>query len=195
MAVALPRTRATVALLAGFAVFTVATVYLVATSLGARSAPEYDPTPVGRARQALAVGDVDTLTIDARDEHAWAFVILAGGAVLSAPDTVGWDLAVRRHHIITTGAIADLGVAAFDSVAQAPRAGYVATRVGRDTSNAAINHWYAYGAVSHLLKPNGHLYVLQTRDGRHFKMEVLSYYCRGLEGGCLTIRFAPMALP
>lgn len=195
MAVAIPRTRATVMLLAGFAIFTVAIVYLIASSLGARTAPVYDPTPAGRARSALAVSGVDTLTIDARDAHAWAFVRLADGAVLSAPDTVGWDLGVRRHHIITTGAIADLGVAAFDSVTRAPRAGYVATRAGRDTSNAAINHWYAYGALSHLLKPNGHLYALQTREGRYFKMEVLSYYCRGLEGGCLTIRFAPVASP
>ncbi len=187
--------RATAALAAGFTLFVAAMWYLVASSLGGRSAPEFDPTPPGRARLGGALREVDTLTIDARDARTWHFVTLTAQAVLVPPDTTGWDLAVRRHRIIGSGLIADLGVIAFDSVTRAPRTGHVANHAGRDTSNAAIERWYRYSMLSHLLEPNGHLYAVRTADGRDFKIQVLSYYCRGLEAGCLTIRYAPLVPP
>jgi hypothetical protein len=56
--------------------------------------------------------------------------------------------------------------------------------------NPAIRRWYDYGAVSHLLKPNGHVYVVRTRQGRFAKVEILSYYCTGLAPGCVTFRYA-----
>ncbi|HSJ63032.1 MAG TPA: HmuY family protein [Gemmatimonadaceae bacterium] len=195
MAIAQFRTRATAALATGFTLFVAAMWYLVASSLSGRSAPEFDPTPPGRARLRGASGDVDTLTIDARDARTWRFVTLTAHALLTPPDTTGWDLAVRRHRIIGSGLIADLGAIAFDSVTRAPRTGHVANRTGRDTSNAAIARWYRYSMLSHLLEPNGHLFAVRTTDGRDFKVQVLSYYCRGLEAGCLTIRYASLAPP
>jgi hypothetical protein len=195
MVLALFRTRATAALVTAFTLFVAAMGYLVASSLSGRSAPEFDPTPPGRARLGGASRDVDTLTIDARDASTWHFVTLTAHALLTPPDTTGWDLAVRRHRIIGSGLIADLGAIAFDSVTRAPRTGHVANHAGRDTSNAAIARWYRYSMLSHLLEPNGHLFAVRTTDGRDFKIEVLSYYCRGLEAGCLTIRYAPLAPP
>jgi len=195
MVLALFRTRATAALVTVFTLFVAAMGYLVASSLSGRSAPEFDPTPPGRARLGGASRDVDTLTIDARDASTWHFVTLTAHALLTPPDTTGWDLAVRRHRIIGSGLIADLGAIAFDSVTRAPRTGHVANHAGRDTSNAAIARWYRYSMLSHLLEPNGHLFAVRTTDGRDFKVEVLSYYCRGLEAGCLTIRYAPLAPP
>lgn len=195
MVLALFRTRATAALVTAFTLFVAAMGYLVASSLSGRSAPEFDPTPPGRARLGGASRDVDTLTIDARDASTWHFVTLTAHALLTPPDTTGWDLAVRRHRIIGSGLIADLGAIAFDSVTRAPRTGHVANHAGRDTSNPAIARWYRYSMLSHLLEPNGHLFAVRTTDGRDFKIEVLSYYCRGLEAGCLTIRYAPLAPP
>ena len=200
MTIALFRTRATTALVIGFTLFVAALVFLVASSLSGRSAPEFDPTPPrggggGRARLAGAARAADTITIDARDSRTWHFVSLTAHAVLVPPDTAGWDLAVRRHRIIGSGLIADLGVAAFESVTHAPRTGHVANQAGRDTTNAAIARWYRYSMLSHLLEPNGHLYAVRTRDGADFKVQVLSYYCTGLEAGCLTVRFAALAPP
>lgn len=189
MKLALPRTRATVLLLLGFATFLVALVLLVASSLVRRSAPAFDPTPVGVSRSPNPSG-IDTLTIDARDDRAWRFVDLAHGVVLAAPDAPAWDLAVRRHDIGTSGAIADAGTVRFDAVHRAPARTYLANIGARDTVNAAIRRWYVYGMLSHLLMPNGHVYIVRTRTGQHIKVEILSYYCRGLEGGCLTIRYA-----
>lgn len=200
MTITLPRSRATIVLTAGFVLFAAVMVYLVAASLGVRSAAEYQPTEPGLANRARdkalrLPGTIDTLTIDARDERAWRFVSLHHGAVLAFPDTVGWDLAVRRHHIIASGAIADLGDVAFETITKATNTGYVTSVMGRDSSNAAAHHWYRYGMLSHLLEPNGHVFAVRTTSGRHYKFEVLSYYCRGLEGGCLTIRLAPLVLP
>ncbi|MEX2178248.1 MAG: HmuY family protein [Gemmatimonadaceae bacterium] len=199
MAIALFRTRATTALVIGFTLFVAALVFLVASSLSGRRAPEFDPTPPrgggGQARLASAARAADTITIDARDSRTWHFASLTAHAVLVPPDTAGWDLAVRRHRIIGSGLIADLGAAAFESVTHAPRTGHVANQAGRDTTNAAIARWYRYSMLSHLLEPNGHLYAVRTRDGADFKVQVLSYYCRGLESGCLTVRYAPLASP
>lgn len=200
MTITLPRSRATIVLTAGFVLFAAVMVYLVVASLGVRSAAEFQPTEPGLANRARdntlrLPGTIDTLTIDARDERAWRFVSLHHGAVLAFPDTVGWDLAVRRHHIIASGAIADLGDVAFETITKATNTGYVTSVMGRDSSNAAAHHWYRYGMLSHLLEPNGHVFAVRTTSGRHYKFEVLSYYCRGLEGGCLTIRLAPLVLP
>jgi hypothetical protein len=183
---------------AGFTLFLGLMGYLVASSTARRTTPVHAPTPLARVRPAVPPGGADTLTIDARDERAWRFVDLARGAQLLAPDTAGWDLAVRRYYIIAGGggAIADLGAVGFDAVTRAPSAGYVANTVGRsDTSNAAVRRWYDYGFTSHLLEPKPRVYVVRTADGAYAKVQILGYYCPGLQGGCLTLRYAPVAPP
>lgn len=184
-------------LVGGLTLFAATMVYLVVSSLSRRSAPEFDPTPPGRTRSVDRSRGVDTLTLDARDARTWHFVALDAAAVLTPPDTTGWDLAVRRHRIIAGegGLIADLGAVAFDSVSEAPSTGYVANLTKRDTLNSAIERWYRYSMTSHLLEPNGHVFAVHTTDGRNFKVEVLSYYCRGLKAGCLTIRYTEIAAP
>ena len=58
------------------------------------------------------------------------------------------------------------------------------------TVNAALAHWYSYGFVTHLLRPNGHVFMVKTRGGARAKVEFLSYYCPGSQPGCLTFRWA-----
>ena len=194
MAITIPRSRASILLLSGLATFVLALVFLVASSLVRRSAPVFDPTPIGVVRSSPPSG-VDTLTVDARDERLWRFVDLGRGVVSAASEASAWDLVIRRHDIGASGAIADAGEVKFEAVRRAPAGTYIATSGGRDTVNAAIRRWYRYGMVSHLLKPNGHVYVVRTRTGGHIKLEILSYYCRGMEGGCLTFRYATIPPP
>ena len=92
--------------------------------------------------------------------------------------------------MIASGAIADAGATAFDVLARPPESGYIANRLATDTTNDAIQRWYSYVMLSHLLVPKGHLYVVRTREGRFAKLELLSYYCPGLHAGCLTFRYA-----
>ena len=194
MAIALPRSRASILLLGGLATFVLALGFLVVSSLVKRSAPVFDPTPIGVVRSSPPSG-VDTLTVDARDERLWTFVDLGRGVVMPSSEASAWDLAIRRHDIGASGAIADAGEVQFEAVRRAPAGTYIATSGGRDTVNAAIRRWYLYGMVSHLLEPNGHVYVVRTRTGRHVKLEILSYYCRGMEAGCLTFRYATIPPP
>ena len=194
MAIALPRSRASILLLSGLATFVLALGFLVVSSLVRRTAPVFDPTPLGVVRSSPR-SEVDTLTVDARDERLWTFVDLGRGVVLPSSKASAWDLAIRRHDIGASGAIADAGAVQFEAVRRAPAGTYIATSGGRDTVNAAIRRWYLYGMFSHLLKPNGHVYVVRTRTGQHIKLEILSYYCRGLEGGCLTFRYATIPGP
>jgi hypothetical protein len=169
------------------ALFLTAIAYIVASSLTRRSQPVYEPSPI--APRPIPPGStvVDTLTIDARHETTWRFVDFDRRSEVVPPDTVGWDLAFRRFHIIAADAVLDLGPAEFR--ATPPDSGYVSNRIAGDTTNSAIARWYDYGFMSHLLEPNGHIYAARTPEGRYGLFEILSYYCPGLAAGCVTVRF------
>jgi hypothetical protein len=185
------RSRAPALLLGGFAVFLAAIAYLVASSLAKPHVTSFAPTPLSHARPAGDGPREDTVTVDASDSRAWRFFDFTRGNILVPPDTAGWDLAIRRYHVIAHDAIADLGKTTFGHVSRAPSHGYTANSVGRDTTNAAIAHWYRYSFLTHRLEPGGHVYVVRTRAGGYAKMEILSYYCTGTEPepGCVTFRY------
>ena len=177
-----------------FGLFLAAIVYLVAASLTRRSAPVFSISSVERVRPLHWETRGDTLTIDATDGDRWQYVSLGRGKVLTPPDTSGWDIAVQRYRVITPpgGAIADLGRVPFDQASSALPAKFVSTTFARQPSNAAIDHWYRYNLLTHLLEPNGHLFVVRS-VGVFWKLAVVSYYCPRLVAGCLTIRYAPLA--
>jgi hypothetical protein len=107
----------------------------------------------------------DTVTIDATDEARWRFYSFTRG-VLDPPDTAAWDLGFRRYHVIAWG-----------------------------TVSPSLAHWYKYGFVTHLLTPDGRVFMVETRGGTRARMEFLSYYCPGSQPGCLTFRWAWMNAP
>ena len=162
-------------LLIGFGVFLVAMAYLLTASFTRRTAPTFAPAATARG---------DTLTIDATDGARWQYVSLTSARVLSAPDTAGWELAVRRYNLIAAGDAVDLGPAAFDSLRDAP--------TGRAAADSAITRWYQYSFLTHLLESKRHVYAVRTSRGTYFKVQVLSYYCPGLTAGCVTVRYAPL---
>ena len=185
--------RAPLPLVAGFALFVAGIAGIVAASVSRPTVATFAPTARGGARSP---GGVDTVTLDARDESRWVFFDLADGRTLLPPDTAGWDVAVRRFHVIVADAAANLGAADFDAVAAAPESGFVATVPARDTSNAAIERWYRYGMLTHLLTPRGDVHVVRGRDGTFAALEMLSYYCPGVRPGCMTFRYRhPIAAP
>lgn len=150
------------------------------------------PRVVGIAVPAVP-GGVDTVTIDAGAEHRWRFFDVERGLVSDPPDTVGWDLAFQRFHLIPSGEVANLERTPFDSVRTAPDSGYARTVFGRDTVNAATAKWYSYSYLSHLLVPKGEVYVMRTREGHFAKLQILGYYCPRTTPGCLTFRYALIA--
>jgi hypothetical protein len=179
---------ASIVLVTGFVVFVVVIGFLVAASLMPRDAMVFEPTPVAPTAQVESLV-YDTLTVDSRDETTWHFVDFDRRSTVVPPDTAGWDLAIRRFTVVAAGAVADAGKTTFDEVIEAPIEEFVETSFGRDTVNAAIDRWYRYSMVSHLLEPNGHVYVVRTRTSRFAKLEFLSYYCPGVVAGCPTFRY------
>jgi hypothetical protein len=163
-------------LVIGFGAFLVAMAYLLTASFTRRSAPTFAPAVEARG---------DTLTIDATDGARWKYASLARGRVLSASDTAGWDLGVRRYNLVANGDVVDLGPARFDTV--------VGVQGQTEPSMSTVGKWYRYSLLTHLLESTGHVYVVRTVAGRLFKLQIVSYYCPGLAAGCMTIRYAPLS--
>jgi hypothetical protein len=178
-----------------FGAFLAAMVYLVAASLTRREAPVFPVSPLQRVRSANWKLVGDTITVDATDGDRWQYLSLERGRVLSPPDTAGWELAVQRYRVIApaTGAIADGGVEPFERAHVPADTSFVSTTGTSQLENDAIKHWYRYNLLTHLLEPNGHLYVARAANGKLWKLAVVSYYCPKLQAGCLTLRYAPMS--
>lgn len=168
--------------------FTVAMVWLVGASLMPRAVPTFSPDTA----HGTAGSGVDTVTIDARDPQRWRFFSFTRGPLV-LPDSAGWDLAVRRFRVMPSGDVTRIDTVTFDQLRDIPPTGYQPTVFSRDTVNPAIERWYRYDWLSHLLRPKPEVYVIRTRTGQAVKLAFLSYYCPGPEPGCVTVRFA--ALP
>jgi hypothetical protein len=186
-----PGARPPLPLLIGFAAFVLGLGYMVVASLARREVAVFTPSLPTRARSADWRRAGDTLTLDAGDGERWRFASLAAGRALAGADTASWELAARRYRVTVSGALADLGVVPFSLARVGSTTRFVESHRG-ETVNDAIQHWYRYSFVTHLLTPGGHVYALRTRDGHLYKMEVLGYYCPGLTPGCLTLRYAPL---
>jgi hypothetical protein len=150
----------------------IAFLLLVASLLiGSFSKPEFPPYDIGPHPDS-------TYTLDASRGDQWQW----WGA---------GDIGFRRNHIITApgaGAI-DLGPVSFDSVADLPQEGYVATTFSGDTTNAGFGKWYDYSMWSHLLTSRHHVYAIRTAAGELGKLEILAYYCRQVGAACYTVRY------
>ena len=179
------------------AIIVVIAVLFVTSSLRRPELAEFGPSPAlaGEAGEGL-VGPL-TYTIDATDGAAWRHFDFSSGSRVEPADPLGWDIAFRRFHVIANGGerfpgkagVLDLGEVGFDSVLAAPATGYIETRSARDTLNPAIDRWYTYSWISHILKTSDHVYAVRTADGRYAKMRILSYYCPGAVPGCMTFEY------
>lgn len=174
---------------------------LVVTSLQRPSLPTYAPSdlpasPSGSGADSLVPSRV--VTLDARDPDEWVRFSFARSGVVDEGDT-DWDLAARRFHLIVNGGerfpgsagALDMGDVPFDRVDRVPHEGYLATEYsGGEPRHPALQTWYRYSFLSHLLRPEPRTYAIRTVDGRYAKLRLLSYYCPEAEPGCVTFRYA-----
>lgn len=170
------------------AVFVLVLVVLVAVAFVRPDAPQFAPSPVQPETPASVVVS-DTITIDGRDGDRWQFFDFDVQSVVMAPDTAGWDLAFRRFNILVRGGALDLDRSDFVAIDTVPASAYTTTTIARDTTNAAIDRWYDYGMLTHMLEPKDNVYAIRTQDGTYAKLQFLSYYCPGLQAGCVTFRY------
>ena len=178
-------------------IIVVLAVALVTMSFGRPGIEAHVPTPPNPSQVGETLVGPIVYTVDATSTDAWQFFDFSRGSVVGDPGARDWDLAFRRFHIIANGGpgfsgdggVIPLEGADFDAVSELPDAAYVETRVRRDSVNAAIERWYAYGWTSHLLTPHPTVYGVRTADGRYAKVQLLGYYCPGAQPGCLTFRY------
>jgi hypothetical protein len=174
-----------------------AAVLYVASSLRRPQLDFFAPTPPHEQEAGDTLVGPVVYTVDAGAADVWQFFDFSRGSTVPRGEPLAWDLAFQRFHIIANGGpgfagqggIIDLGEVAFDSVLDVPAQGYIATTAGKDSTNSAILRWYSYGWASHLLRPKPHTWAVRTADGRHAKLQILSYYCPGATPGCITFRY------
>ena len=153
-----------------------------------RDAAEFAPTPIEVLPEASTLV-TDTITIDARSPDRWQWFSFGTRSVVASP-TAGWDLGFRRFNVVAAGTAIDLGQIPVEEVTEAPSGGYTATEFGSDTTSAVFEDWYKYNFLSHLLEPQRHTFVVETRNGGHARISFVSYYCPRLEAGCVTFVYA-----
>ncbi len=159
-----------------------------AGALTRREAAEFAPTPIEALPEAKSLV-MDTITIDARSEQQWRWFSFGTRSEVASP-AAGWDLGFRRFNVVTARGAIDLGRVPFENITEAPSSGYTPTVFGSDTASTVLEDWYKYNFLSHLLEPQRHTFVVETRNGGHAKIAVLSYYCPKLESGCVTFVYA-----
>lgn len=162
------------------------------------SAPEtFVPTSLEPRPARGALVGPRLVTVDASAADRWHFFSFDAGAVVRGPGPLEWDLAFRRFRVIANGGagfpgrggIADLGEASLAEVEVVPTSGYTFTTAGGDTVNTAVQEWYDYSYLSHLLSPKPRVYAVRTADGRYAKLQFVGYYCPGAVPGCVTFRY------
>ena len=137
-------------------------------------------------------------TVDARRSDRWQLFSFSEGGVVEEGDGSGWDLGFRRFQIIVNGgdgfraeagALA-LGAVPLESITELPVQGYAGTRVTRgDSIVDALDDWYSYSFMSHLLRSRGEAYAVRTADGRFAALRFVGYYCPGAQPGCVTFEY------
>lgn len=156
-----PRVRAYSVPGAFVAVLLAAAVGLVVASLRRPELPAYAPTPPAPAEVGPRLVGPVVYPVDATSHDGWRYFDFAQGSTVERPGPRHWDLALRRNRIIVNGGpgfageggILDLGPVPFDSVATVPDSNYVGTVAGRDTVNPAVERWYRYNVLTHVLTP------------------------------------------
>ncbi|MEX2581877.1 MAG: HmuY family protein [Gemmatimonadota bacterium] len=174
-----------------------AMLMLVVMALNRTAPPTFVPTVRDPRPDPAGIVGPELFTADATVPERWRFFSFARGVLVDDTDSLAWDLAFRRFQVMAnggagfagSGGIVDLGEVPFDDVLTVPADGYVSNRVRGDTINTAIQDWYSYSYLSHLLSPKPRVYAIRTADGRYAKLQFLGYYCPGAQPGCVTFRY------
>src|ERR1041384_5847566 len=135
-----------------------------------RPCPRARPCPCSSPPRGWGSSSPGWSSRPARRATEWRFFSFARG-LLTAPDTAGWDLGMRRYHLIVAGTAAEIDTGSFETLTATPTAAYESTSYGRDTVNRAIARWYRYDMFSHLLHPKRAVYVVKNRDGSAYELE------------------------
>ncbi len=158
---------------------------------------------LGRISNEL-VGTATMSTVDATNSKIWVSLDLdTGQETRFEKDT--WDLALSRFHIRARGGASGTGQvgvavvtnAKFEEVTSVPNDLFLEDQPDGPDNNTDIDTvistqapWYAYNPMTHVLSPNGQVYVVRTDSKAFFKLSVESYYDAAGTPGIVKLRWA-----
>ncbi len=198
----MPRLSTIVLSTVGF-LFVVLIAGVVASSLVQPQVETFVPSPSPPSPEEVGERSVGPRnhTVDATSHDRWVYFDFSRGSVVSIESrrSLDWDIAFQRHRIISNGGatnprgragVIDLGTAGIDSALVLPDSGYVKDAgSGEMSRNRALENWYDYSWISHLLRPADRAYAIRTADGKYAVLRFLGYYCPGGRPGCVTFRY------
>lgn len=170
---------------------------------------QFQPKPPGFAPTVAEAVTVEPetatvqFTVDARDKLEWVFFDFDSGAVVDSDFTaLDWDFAFRRTKLRTnsgeTNALGPVGVAGLGEVDLAliepPAAPQYAVDAligedGDELKNPAIEKWYFYNFVRHVIVARADVYLVRTGGARDAMVRFDSYYCEDQSPGCVTFTY------
>ena len=117
------------------------------------------------------VTQTQVYTGSVKEWMCWSFA--ASGLVGGDGSNAGWDLSMQKWDFRTgVSQVAVLPKQDFDALTQAPAKGWLT-----DTDDKLVfGDWYVYDTKAHTLNPADLVFVVQTAEGRYFKMKFLTYY-------------------
>ncbi|MCX4241044.1 HmuY family protein [Paraliomyxa miuraensis] len=151
---------------------------------------------------------VTVSTIDATDQEQWIYLDLESREQRDPADPADsdeWDLGLRRFAIAINGGSSGTGGmeavmlegTTFDAVTSIPTEGWVTDAPDGDDENEdpdyALDEWYDYDFMTHVLTPKPVVYVVRTVEGNAYKVEIGGYYDEAGTSGVFTVRWAALA--
>lgn len=173
-----------------------------------------DAAPLPPVSHEDSGNGVTTTRVDASSYDIWLYLELESLAQVEpgTPDmSTEWDLGFQRYHVKLNGGVSGMGgmeVAvlpgvAFDSITEAPAAGYLSDAPdGEDEGelpeyviSTGETKWYSYNGTNHVLTPNDMLYVVRSVEGNYYKLQMLAYYDDVGSPAKLRFQWAPIEAP
>ncbi|MBM7116373.1 HmuY family protein [Archangium primigenium] len=175
--------------------------------IGLSPEPETNTPEAGRVKSEAGADGSWTTVVDATSSEVWVGVDLDTRAEADAAVDATWDLAFQRFHVRTRGGangsggvkVAVLEGADFAALRAAPTSGYLEDEASEGTTPGTVfereGGWYNYEVGTHKLTPKPKVYVVRGDQGRHFKLQVVSYYDAVGTSGVMTVRWAELPTP
>ncbi len=155
---------------------------------------------------AIENSSIKKSELDGSSKDQWGGFDFDGNRALGHGDLAtdgSWDIAVKRTSIkVNAPAVKILLIKdqSFESITAAPVEGYVSDQSPSDptkeSSGFAFHQgesWYSYNPATHVVTSRDQVYILQSSDGRFFKLKILDYYNADRLPGYLQLQWQELA--
>lgn len=158
-------------------------------------------------------GGVTRTTVTACTDARWVGLDLDDRSetlVGDPPAAESWDIAFQRFHVKSNGGVsgtagvrvAPLTDVAFEDVSEPPADGWREDQPDSDLDghddyviSGQDPTWWEYDLETHVISMTGVVWVVESNQGRHYKLELVDYYADvngSAESGYPTFKWAPL---